>query len=466
LLQATEVAEKPNVVFILADDLGWRDTGLTGSAFYETPAIDQLGKEGFHFTTSYAPHPVCGPSRAGIITGKYPLSVGNSGVSGKLEAKETTMAETFKEAGYATFFAGKWHLGEKDKAPANQGFDMVVASNSMGQPGSYYYPYKDRGIAYGDKKRKLIESRDVPGLGDGKEGEYLTDRLTDETVKWIKTHKGEPFFAYLSHYAVHTPIEPKKEHLPHFLEKRSSLPEKSKEAGSALVHEDVGSGHNKLRQDNADYATMVKSFDDSVARIVDTLKEIGEYENTIVVIYSDNGGLSSVNGAKFEVAPGITSNTPLRGGKGWCYEGGIRVPFILSYPAKLKAGTSDAPVMGIDIYPTLLELAELETSSAKEIHGISLVPLTKGETLEKRPLFWYFPRNHGSGTVPSSAVRMGDFKLIHFHKQKRAELYNLNEDPNETKDLSGHMPEKTAGMKKRLDDWVNESWSSSKSKGL
>ncbi len=438
---------QPNVVFILADDLGWKDTGVTGSDFYETPAIDNLAKDGYRFKNAYAPHPVCGPSRAAILTGKYPLRINNTGVKGNVSPKETTIGEAIKAAGYSTFFTGKWHCGLGPKRPKNQGFDVEIGVNSQGQPGSYHYPYKDTGMDWPGLKRKVLKARDVPGLSDGKPGEYLTDRLTDETIKFIESAGDKPFFAYLSHYAVHAPLESKEEYEKYFTKKRSKLPELS--AGQAYITKDKN--RFKLRQDNPVFAGMIKSFDDSVGRVIACLKKKGIYENTIIVVSSDNGGIAALTKDNIEFP---TSNLPLKAGKGWNYEGGIRVPMIVSYPNKIAAGkVSETPVTGIDLYPTLLDLAGIPARPTQHKDGVSFAPVLRGESIARDTLYWFFPQAHGSGHKPSAAIRKGNMKLIHFFKDDRVELYDLSKDEAEQNNLASAKPELAAGLKKQLMDW-------------
>lgn len=441
---STITKTKPNVLFILVDDLGWKDLGCTGSTFYETPAIDALASDGVRFSNAYAPHPVCGPSRCAILSGKAPLRIKNTGVAGHLASKEVTLAETFQANGYTTFFAGKWHCGV---APKKQGFDIALANNPQGQPGSYFFPYKDTGMDWPGLKRKVIKARDVPDLGDGQDGEYLTDRLTDETIKFIDAHSDKPFFAYLSHYAVHAPLESKAEYTQHFAKKRSSLPELT----AAESYTSVGKTRFKNRQDNPIFAGMIKSLDDSVTRLVAHLKMKGIYENTIIVFFSDNGGIAALNKENIDFP---TSNLPLRAGKGYCYEGGVRVPLIISYPQRItSARVSDSRCIGMDLYPTLLELAGIEKVPHQHRDGKSLVPSIQGEDQKDSPLYWIFPQAHASGHQPSAAILKRDYKLIHFLRSGKLELYNLAKDPAEKHNLSDKMPELSQQLKTDLANW-------------
>ena len=276
---------KPNVIFVLVDDMGWKDLGCYGSTYYKTPSIDNLAQEGTLFTDAYAAHPVCGPSRAGIMAGKMPINTGNVAVVGNLHTKEKTMAEAFKENGYTTYFTGKWHLGMTDgKDPANQGFDYVVGVNHAGQPGSYFYPYKDIGQDWVGRKRRIIPERDVLGLEGGEKGEFLTDRLTDEAISFIEKHRTAPFFLYFSHYAVHTPLQGKEEYIRHYEPKGNEL-----ETRDVLVKVD-DRAFSRIRQSNPVYAANIQSLDESVGKIMEKLEALGLEDNTISRIYIRQSG--------------------------------------------------------------------------------------------------------------------------------------------------------------------------------
>lgn len=449
LPSSAAAAEKPNILFILADDLGWKDLGCTGSSFYETPALDALASEGVRFSQAYAPHPVCGPSRCAILSGRYPLRTKNTGVKGHLKLSETTFAEVFKEAGYRTLCIGKWHCGA---APTKQGFDRAIAHHSQGQPGSYHFPYKDTGMDWPGKKRKVIKARDVPDLDDGEAGEYLTDRLTRETIRFIDEDTSAPFCIFLSHYAVHAPLESKAEYLDYFKKKSQSLPTQSREEAYHTQDKTLF----KQRQDNPVFAGMIKSLDDSVASLVSHLKAKGLYQQTIIIFSSDNGGIAAFHSGMNKIEfP--TSNLPLRAGKGWCYEGGTRVPMIISYPASLPSGkVIDTPVIGTDIFPSMLELSGQPLRPQAHKDGVSLAGLIRGTPLKPRPLFWFFPQAHGSGHKPSAAMLDGDFKLIHFLKSDQVKLYNLKSDPGELTDLSQAQPERSQRMKNQIKQWRGE----------
>ena len=389
-------AAKPNVIFILVDDMGWKDLGCYGSTYYETPSIDNLAKEGTLFTGAYAAHPVCGPSRAGIMAGKMPINTGNVAVLGNLHTKEKTMAEAFKENGYTTYFTGKWHLGMTDgKDPGSQGFDYVVGVNNAGQPGSYFYPYKDIGQDWIGGKRRIIPERDVLGLEGGKEGEFLTDRLTDEAIDFIEKHKTEPFFLYFSHYAVHTPLQGKEEYIRHYEPKGNEL-----DTRDVLVEVD-DRAFSRIRQSNPVYAANIQSLDESVGKIMEKLEALGLEENTIIVFTSDNGGLSTTKGGNPQIP---TCNLPLRFGKGWMYEGGVRVPAIVKYPGKVKSGEiTDQVICGYDFYPTLLALADLPLQPAQHTDGINFFDPKMKSVSKSRNMYWYYPFKHVSGHTPSAS---------------------------------------------------------------
>jgi len=435
--------KKPNFVFFLIDDLGWTDVGCFGSKFYETPNIDRLASEGMKFTDAYAACPVCSPTRGSILTGKYPARLGiTQWIGGPdqpteykhfLDLEEVTIAEALKEAGYSTAFVGKWHLGNKPYYPTEQGFDVNIGGDSSGAPPTYFYPYKAG-------KRALEE---MPAGGE--EGEYLTDRLTDEAIKWLDANRSKPFLLYLSHYAVHTPIQSKQELTDKYKAKAGKLP-KTDGANFTPVY---GKYRTKMVQDDAAYAGMVQSVDESVGRVMAKLEELGVADNTIVIFMSDNGGLSTQAGD----AP--TSNLPLRAGKGWLYEGGIREPMIIKWPGVAKPGSECAePVTSTDFYPTMLEMAGLPLRPEQHVDGVSLVPLLKSKgRLNRKAIYWHYPHYHGSGNRPSGAVRAGDYKLIEWYENGAVELYNLQADISEKNDLAGKMPQKAAELKAMLAEW-------------
>ena len=444
-------SRRPNFVFFLIDDMGWTDLSCYGSRFYETPHIDALAQEGMRFTDAYAACPVCSPTRASIMTGKYPARLGITqwiGASQKpvayedrMAMEEVTIAEALKEAGYATGFVGKWHLSsrEADRAdyyPDKQGFDVNIAGDWSGAPPTYFYPYK-RG------KRELETM--PPG---GQKGEYLTDRLTDEALDFLDANKDGPFLLYLSHYAVHTPLQAKEELVEKYRAKAEGMPPGKR---PALVAE--RDAQTKQIQDNPVFAGMVQSVDQSVGRVLRKVRELGLEEDTIVIFMSDNGGLSTKPRARN--LP--TSNVPLRAGKGWVYEGGIREPMIVKWPGVVQAASiCTEPVVSTDFYPTILEMAGLKARPGQHVDGVSIVALLKQRGgLEREAIYWHYPHYHGSNSRPSAAVRAGDFKLIEWYETRSVELYNLKEDIGETNDLAAQMPEKTTQLYRMLHRWLD-----------
>ena len=416
-------AVKPNIVFILADDLGWTDLGCFGSDLYQTPAIDRLAREGMKFTQNYSACTVCSPTRASILTGKYPGRLhitdwipGQMPPNPKmlvpnwtkfLPLEETTIADVLRSAGYATACIGKWHLGGEPYYPEKHGFDTNIAGTAAANPTTYFAPWK------------------IATLSEGKEGDYLTDRLGDEAVKFIERSKDRPFFLYLAHFAVHTPIQGRAD----LVDKYRQIP------------------RGKLRQKNAVYAAMVEGIDLTVARVRQKLADLNLAQRTIVIFASDNGGRVPT-----------TSNLPLRVGKGSCYEGGTRVPLIVYWPNVTAAGSvCDTPVMSIDYYPTLLEMTRIQDKAGHQPDGVSLTSLLRGSgKLQPRALFWHYPHHQHyqlGGTMPYGAIREGDFKLIEFFDDMRIELYNLRDDVGEQHDLASKLPEKANELRDRLHRW-------------
>ena len=450
LLSAIAKLKQPNMVFFLVDDMGIRDAGCYGSNFYETPALDQLATEGVRFTQAYAAHPRCVPSRYALMTGKFPARMGVPGKSYNLELSEVTLASALKDGGYATFFAGKWHLSKTpEQMPENQGFDINIAGGHAGAPGSYFFPYTSK------KGSHHKTAASIHGLEDGVEGEYLNDRLTDETIEFMQSHRSknaeQPFFVYLSHYAVHTPLEAKKDLIKHFEEKLA----RNDSTGPEFLSKD---GTTKLQQDNAIYAAMVKSMDESLGRILDSLDQLNIADNTLIVFTSDHGGLSNRGvDNKRELA---TSNLPFRAGKGHCYEGGIRVPLVVKYPGTSKAGNvSDAVITGVDHYPTLLKAAGLAYKPEQHIDGIDYTAAIEGKSFSRStPIFWHSPKGRPTSTGDNncSVIRKDDWKLIDFYDQKITELYNLSEDPYEEHNLSQKHPEVTRQLLTTLNAWKSE----------
>ena len=427
-LPAQNAGRPPNVIVILVDDWGTTDLGCYGSKLYETPNIDRLASEGVRFTTGYSACTVCSPTRAALMTGKYPARLhltdwiaGHGRPHAKLRIpdwtkfmkhEEVTLAEQFKAAGYATASIGKWHLtpaleqGDEAYYPEKHGFDVNVGGYHRGQPPSYFAPYR------------------IPTLKEGSDGEFLTDREAAEAAKFIEANHAKPFFIYLPHYAVHTPIQSKKDVAAKYAAKLEKSP--------------------GLAQRNASYAALVESVDDALGTIRKALEKNGLTDNTVIVITGDNGGLLPV-----------TDNAPLRAGKGSAYEGGVRVPFIVAWPGKLAPKVvSDVPAVTIDIYPTVLELAGIRPMQSL-VDGISLAPLlTKGSKPERDTVFWHYPHYHPGGATPYSAVRSGDWRLVHFYEDGRDELYNLAADVGEKNELSAKEPEVAKALRTRLDAWL------------
>lgn len=428
--KALAQSPRPNIVLIAIDDLGWSDTGCYGSTFYQTPQIDRLAAQGIRFTDAYAAGPVCSPTRASFMTGKHPARLQLTDwlpgrqdrpsqrllkpeIQRHLPREETTIAEALQEAGYACASIGKWHLGGRGFLPQDQGFDLNIAGDDAGSPLSYFAPFRNG-------------PRVMPGLEEGRAGEYLTDRLTEEAERFIDTHRERPFFLYLSHFAVHIPLRAKDD-----------LVQK---------YEAIRPGQT---QTNVIYAAMMASVDESIGRIVKKLDETGLLDRTVVIFTSDNGGLSVVEGPHTPA----TSNAPLRMGKGYVYEGGIRVPLIIRWPARIAPGRVDpTPVSSVDLFPTILALAHLPAAAA--IDGVSLLPLLERTgSIQRNQLFWHYPHYSNQGGAPAGAVREGDFKLIQFYEDGRLELYNLRADVGEKTNLAAILPEKAAALRTALSSW-------------
>jgi arylsulfatase A-like enzyme len=415
-----------NVILVLADDLGWKDLGCYGSDFYQTPNIDKLARDGMKFTQAYSACCVCSPTRAALMTGKYPAHLHiTDWIPGQmpdnpkllvpdwtkyLPLEEKTIADAFHDGGYSTASIGKWHLGGEPYFPDKHGFDINIAGTAASQPTTYFAPYN------------------IATLSNGPKGEYLTDRLGDEVVKFIEQRKNRPFFLYFPQFAVHLPFQAKPE----------------------LVEKYRARKHPGQMHTNEVYAAMIESMDDTVGRIRSKLDELKLADRTIIVFASDNGGRVP-----------STSNLPLRVGKGSCYEGGTRVPLIVYWPGVTRAGSvSDAPVISMDLYPTFLEMAGVKDVANKTVDGVSLVPLLRESgKLQRDAIFWHYPHYQHyqlGGATPYSAIRAGDFKLIEFHDDMRVELYNLREDIGEKHNLVEEMPAKVDELRNRLHAWRKE----------
>lgn len=447
--------KKPlNFVFILVDDLGYMDVGCNNpQTFYETPHINALAKTGIRFTNGYAANPVCSPTRYSIMTGKYPTRVDATNFfSGKRAGKflpaplndrmplsETTIAEALKEQGYSTFFAGKWHLGPTEEFwPEKQGFDINRGGWHRGGPyggGKYFSPYGN------------------PRLTDGPQGEHLPDRLASETAQFINEHREDPFFAYLAFYSVHTPLMGPSPLVTKYKEKakRLRLTGQHDFADEEQVFPVDEKRRVRIRQNHAVYAAMVESMDQAVGKVLRQLEESGVAENTVVMLTSDNGGLSTSEGSP-------TSNMPLRGGKGWLYEGGIREVFLIRWPGGTAPGSvCDEPVISTDFYPTILDLAGLPLKPEQHLDGVSLKGLLQEEeSLKRDALYWHYPHYSNQGGIPGGAIRMGDWKLIERFEDGQVHLYHLKEDLGEKQDLAAKYPERVTAMRKQLHKWYQE----------
>lgn len=417
-------AGKPNVIVFLIDDLGAVDLGCYGHALHETPHIDKLAKDGVRFTRGYSACTVCSPTRAALLTGQYPARLhvtdwiaGHVRPNAKLSVPDWTkhlpagtftLANAFKNAGYVTATIGKWHLGGEGFTPDKFGFDTNVAGTHMGQPPSYFSPYR------------------IPTIKDGPVGEYLTDRLADEACNWITANKDKPFFLYFPHYGVHTPLQAKKDLIEKYRRKMDGKP--------------------GVR--NPAYAAMLESLDDAVGKVRAKLAELKLADNTAIVFTSDNGGL--LGGEKNP----ITSNPPFRVGKGSAYEGGVRVPLIFHWPGVAGANaTSDVPAISMDLFPTFVAGCGLTVPAKHVVDGVNVLPALKGGRIDHRTLYWHYPHYHPGGATPYSAIWEGGFRLVEFHETGKAELYDLENDVGEKSDLVHVLPDKVKEFRLKLTDW-------------
>jgi arylsulfatase A-like enzyme len=421
---------RPNVVLIVADDLGWADLECYGSTFHSTPHLDRLAADGMRFTDAYAACPVCSPSRAALMTGCYPQRfqitdwlpgrgdrpdqrLNRPKLRQELPLEAVTLAEVLKDAGYVTVHIGKWHLGGKGFSPREQGFDRNIGGDQTGTPRSYFAPFRNKdGV--------------MPGLEDAPEGQYLTDRYALEAEQFIAANKERPFFLYLPHNGVHTPLRAKQEMIDKY-------------------PQEGGLG----KQSNPVYAAMLESVDDSVGRIVAKLDELKLTDHTLILFTSDNGGLATLEGMK---AP-ATFNGPLREGKGYLYEGGIRVPLLVKLPKTIAAGkTNSVPVSSQDLLPTICEICQVKPLG--KIDGRSFAPQLKGSNEPVHDaLYWHYPHYANQGSEPGGAIRENNFKLIEYYENGRRELFNVKSDVSESRNLAAEQPELVARLAKRLDDW-------------
>ena len=452
-VQAAAETSKPNVVIVFVDDLGWTDLSCYGSTFHETPNIDRLAGQGVMFNSAYASCSVCSPTRASLLTGKYPQRIGftdylnpgkrtgSNSAETHIPVGDTTLGEAFKQEGYRTGYIGKWHVGsEKIGMPKQHGFDWQMATAKHGLPASYFFPFK----------RKRPSTADVPDLEDGKPGDYLTDSLTDKGIGFIRETVKEgkkPFFLIMSHYAVHTPMQaPKKLVEKYQVKKKRMYGNTPLKMRPERLDQQV-----PLRQQNPTYAAMLKNLDTNVGKVIGALEEFGVTKDTIIVFTSDNGGSCMP-------ASRPTSNYPLRASKGFCYEGGIKVPTFITWPGTIKALKSSEPVITMDIYPTLLELTGCKQLPEQTVDGLSLVPLIRGDkkTLDRPFLAWLYPDPQGHRRQATQAILKDGWKLVHFIKLNETELFNLDEDIGERNDLSKNHPEKTREMLATLNEWAED----------
>jgi len=444
---------QPNILFILLDDMGWRDLSCTGSPFYETPNIDRLATEGMLFTDAYAACPVCSPTRASLLTGKYPARLGLTDWIGAhargrlidapyvdhLPLEEFSLARALQAGGYQTWHIGKWHLGGETYYPERHGFDVNIGGCEWGHPRQgYFSPWG------------------IPNLPDGPNGQQLGDHLTDPAIRLIERRDERPFFLNLWYYEVHHPIQAAPEIVSRYTQKArrlglDRLPTFEDGAFFPCEHKKQQRIVRRLVQSDPTYAAMIENLDRNVGRLLETLEQQGIAEETLVVFTSDNGGLSTSEGSP-------TCNLPLAEGKGWMYEGGTREPLLVRWPGVVAPGsTCAAPVTSPDFYPTLLEAAGLPLWPAQHVDGANLMPLFRqaGE-FPDRPIFWHYPHYGNQGGTPGSSVRWGDYKLIEFFEDGRLELYNLRTDPGERINLAGAEPLQAARLHTRLVEWRDQ----------
>lgn len=450
-------AKRPNVLFFLIDDMGWRDLGCYGSSFYETPHLDRLAAQGLLFTHAYAACPVCSPTRASILSGKYPARVGvtqyiGGANEGKLKdvpylhylpLEEVSVAQALREGGYQTWHVGKWHLGDDPFYPEHHGFEVNLAGCSWGHPHhGYFSPYH------------------IPNLADGPPDEYLTDRLTEETIRLIRNRdRSRPFFLNLWHYAVHTPIQAPVALVEKYRRKAAAM--KLDQVPAIIEGEWIPKLyppgwkpdriHRRIIQSDPEYAAMMENLDANMGRVLEELDKEGLADDTLVVFTSDNGGLATAEGSP-------TCNLPLAEGKGWNQEGGTRVCQIVRWPKVIEPGRQTAEsVTSTDYYPTFLEAAGLPLRPAQHCDGISLMPLFRGaERLNREAIYWHYPHYSNQGGTPAASVVSGDWKLIEYFEDGKLELFNLAEDLSETRDLAQERPEITRRLHPMLQTWQQE----------
>jgi arylsulfatase A-like enzyme len=474
-VQAQDDDEPLNVLLIIADDYGYMDsTAYNPDTFYDTPNLQRLAETGMRFTEAYVANPVCSPTRYSLMAGKYPSRhdatnwfagrrherFRSATLNAEMPVEEETIGEAFQDEGYTTFFAGKWHLGPDPKHwPENQGFDINKGGHSIGRPpGGYFSPY------------------DNPRLESGPDGEYLPFRLADETSQFLEDHQDEPFLAVLSFHEVHNPRQAPDELVEKYIQKRKrlgldsedefdqdnssstvlgqkTLDDSDKFEEIEQVWPDRGPRQERVVQSHPVYAAMVDAMDQAIGRVLDRLEGLGLRDNTMVVFISDHGGLSTSEGHN-------TSNRPLRGGKGWIYEGGIRTPFLVRWPGVTEPGSvTNVPIMSTDLYPTFLDAANLPLKPDQHVDGESFVSVLKGggeEDFDREPLYWHYPHYSNQGGPPAGAIRVGPWKLVERYEQGSVELYNVRQDLEEQNDLAEEYPDRVKRMRQQLHDWYQE----------
>lgn len=450
--------KKPNLIFILVDDLGWRDLSCYGSSFHESPHIDRLVGSGLRFSDAYAACPVCSPTRASLLAGKYPATLGvtdyihwdrkgfkkrgrvvDAPYVDHLPHEQENLAKVLGRAGYQTWHVGKWHLGDPGSYPEDHGFEVNVGGCEFGHPGKngYFSPWT----------LPVLQDADVP------EGTYLTDYLTDRAIGLLQGRDTRrPFYLNLWYYSVHTPIQAKEATVRKYEEKARQM---GLDEGEAIVEVEPYPTEDKrgqrvrrrLFQSNPTYAAMIEHLDENIGRLMQALEESGEADNTLIVFTSDNGGLST--------GGPVTSNRPLAEGKGWMQDGGIRVPLAICWPGVTRAGAeSSEPVTSPDLYPTILDAVGVERPTGQSVDGASLEPLLRGgESLEREAILWHYPHYGDQGGTPGSSVRMGDWKLIERHEDGSLEFYHLGNDIGEERNLAVDEPERVEAMHERLRAW-------------
>ncbi len=440
---------RPNIILILMDDLGWKDLSCYGSSFYETPNLDRLAARSVRFTDAYAACPVCSPTRASIMSGKYPARVGVTNFIGghtqgrlvdapyvrQLPLTEASLATALREGGYATWHVGKWHLGGREYWPDRHGFEVNVGGCDWGMPNQgYFSPWG------------------LPTLPDGPAGEYLPDRLMDEAIGLIERSDGRPFFLNYWDYCVHIPIQAKPDKVAKYEAKAralglDALPTFAEGEPFPCEHKKDQRVVRRLLQSDAAYAAMIESVDENIGRLLQALEATGQADDTIIIFTSDNGGLATAEGSP-------TCNAPLAEGKGWMYEGGTREPLFVHWPGVAAPGVCATPVTSPDLYPTILEMAGLPLRPEQHVDGVSLAPLLRGEGApEREALYWHYPHYGNQGGTPGASLRAGDWKLIEFYEDGRLELYNLREDVSEERNRAADLPALAARLQALLAAW-------------